>query len=98
MPKRELDALDAVLTLTAAERSAIATWWSTSAAAVERNEVPPGAGKFLIKASSEDPGLPVDVELTSVERAWGGQNTNRAWTAASTSAAESGAGTRSEKP
>src|SRR5664280_1233223 len=82
VPKRELDALDAVLTLTAAERSAIATWWSTSAAAVERNEVPPGAGKFLIKASSEDPGLPVDVELTSVERAWGGQNTNRAWTAA----------------
>ena len=98
VPKRELDALDAVLTLTAAERSAIATWWSTSAAAVERNEVPPGAGKFLIKASSEDPGLPVDVELTSVERAWGGQNTNRAWTAASTSAAESGAGTRSERP
>jgi len=98
VPKRELDALDAVLTLTAAERSAIATWWSTSAAAVERNEVPPGAGKFLIKASSEDPGLPLDVELTSVERAWGGQNTNRAWTAASTWAAESAAGTGSEMP
>ena len=84
VPKR---ALDAVLTLTAAERSAIATWWSTSAAAVERNEVPPGAGKFLIKGSSEDPGLPVDVELTSVEQAWGGQNTNRAKTAATWTAA-----------
>ena len=32
-----------------------------------------------IKSSSEDPGLPVDVVLTSVEREWGGQNTNKAW-------------------
>jgi hypothetical protein len=44
---------------------------------------PPGAGRFLIKPSSEDPGIPVDVVLTSVEREWGGQNTNRAWTQAS---------------
>ena len=79
MPRKELAALDAVVTLTDAERSAVQSWWSTSVAAVERNETPPGAGKFLIKSSSEDPGLPVDVVLTSVEREWGGQNTNKAW-------------------
>ena len=79
VPKKELNALDTVVTLTAAERRAIQDWWSTSVTAVERREVPPGAGKFLIKASSEDPGIPVDVVLTSAERAWGGQNTNKAW-------------------
>ena len=79
VPKKELDALDDVVTLTGAERSAIKEWWSTSVSALDRHEVPPGAGKFLIKASSEDPGIPVDVILTSAERAWGGQDTNRAW-------------------
>ena len=79
VPRKELAALDAVVTLTDAERSAVQSWWSTSVAAVERNETPPGAGKFLIKSSSEDPGLPVDVVLTTVERSWGGQNTNKAW-------------------
>ena len=43
--------------------------------------MPPGAGKFLIKPSSDDPGIAVEVVLTSSERAWGGQNTNRAWEA-----------------
>jgi hypothetical protein len=79
VPKKELIALDDVVTLTNAERSAIQSWWSTSVSAVERREVPPGAGKFLIKSSSEDPGIPIDVVLTSVEKAWGGQNTNEAW-------------------
>jgi hypothetical protein len=79
VPKKELAALDDVVTLTEAERSAIGSWWSTSVSAVERREVPPGAGKFLIKSSSEDPGIPVDVVLTSAEREWGGQNTNQAW-------------------
>ena len=79
VPKKELTALDAVVTLTNAEQAAIKEWWSTSVSAVERNEVPPGAGKFLIKSSSEDPGIPIDVVLTSVESEWGGQNTNKAW-------------------
>ncbi len=84
VPKKELTALDAVVTLTSAEQAAIKEWWSTSVTAIERNQTPPGAGKFLIKASSEDPGIPVDVVLTSVEREWGGQNTNQAWTHART--------------
>ncbi len=79
VPKKELTALDAVVTLTNAEQSALKEWWSISISAVERNEVPPGAGKFLIKSSSEDPGIPIDVVLTSAERAWGGQNTNQKW-------------------
>ena len=82
VPKKELTALDAVVTLTQAEQNAIREWWSTSVSALDRNEVPPGAGKFLIKSSSEDPGIPVDVILTSAETEWGGQNTNQAWSAA----------------
>ena len=78
-PRKELVALDQVVTLNNAERRAIQEWWSTSEALVERNEVPPGAGKFLLKASSETPGIPIQVVLSSVEKAWGGQNTNQAW-------------------
>ena len=95
VPKKELEALDQVVTLTGAERSAIQEWWSKSIAVIEENnaeearaiaagrkpvkKVPPGAGKFLIKPSSEEPGIPIDVVLTSVELNWGGQNTNQAW-------------------
>ena len=96
VPKKELDALDQVVTLTTAERTAIRSWWSTSVSAVERQEVPPGAGKFLIKASSEDPGIPVDVVLTTPEREWGGQNTNRAWTPRDAQRMEAGMAIMSE--
>ena len=68
-----------MVTLNNAERRAIQEWWSTSEALIERNEVPPGAGKFLLKASSETPGIPIQVVLSSVEKEWGGQNTNQAW-------------------
>jgi hypothetical protein len=78
-PRKELVALDQVVTLNNAERRAIQEWWSTSEALIERNEVPPGAGKFLLKASSETPGIPIQVVLSSVEKEWGGQNTNQAW-------------------
>ena len=86
VPKREIDALSAVMTLTEAEQCELRTWWSMYDAAARGDHAgdrPPGAGLFLIKPSSEDPGIPVDVVLTSVEREWGGQNTNRAWTQAS---------------
>jgi hypothetical protein len=86
VPKREIDALSAVMTLTEAEQCELRTWWSMYDAAARGDPAgdrPPGAGLFLIKPSSEDPGIPVDVVLTSVEREWGGQNTNRAWTQAS---------------
>jgi hypothetical protein len=34
---------------------------------------------FLIKTSADQPGIPVQVVLTSVEQAWGGQQTSRRW-------------------
>jgi hypothetical protein len=85
VPKREIDALSEVMTLTDAEQAELRTWWSMydAAARGDHSDRPPGAGLFLIKPSSEDPGIPVDIVLTSVEREWGGQNTNRAWTQAS---------------
>ncbi|MEO9240129.1 MAG: hypothetical protein ABI418_18785 [Jatrophihabitantaceae bacterium] len=84
--KKEIARLDDVVTLTGSERSEISRWWSISQAAMtepERDQdgrlirkPPPGAGKFLIKASAEEPGIPIDVTLTSVERDWGGQRTS----------------------
>ncbi len=79
VPRAEIDQLSRVMTLTGRETAALSAWWSTSAGFVEHRKVPPGAGKFLIKPSSDDPGIPVDVVLTSSELAWGGQNTNQAW-------------------
>lgn len=81
VPKKELIALGEVVSLTGAEQSRLREWWSTSTASLDRNEVPPGAGKFLIKSSSEEPGIPVDVILTSAEKSWGGQDTNKVWKA-----------------
>jgi hypothetical protein len=79
VPRKEIDTLADLMTLTATEQTALAQWWSMSQASLDENSVPPGAGKFLIKPSGDDPGIPVDVVLSSVEIAWGGQNTNRAW-------------------
>jgi hypothetical protein len=81
VPRAEIDQLSRVMTLTNREAAALSAWWSTSAGFIEHRDVPPGAGKFLIKPSSDDPGIAVEVVLTSSERAWGGQNTNRAWEA-----------------
>lgn len=84
--KKEIQRLDDIVTLTWAERRRLRRWWSISQAAMKTPQrdaqgrairtPPPGAGKFLIKASSEEPGIPFDVVLTSVERAWGGQQTS----------------------
>ena len=89
VPKKELDRLDELITLTSAERQAITSWYSISRdqlAEPQRDQhgrllrpPPPGAGKFLIKTSADQPGIPVQVVLTSVERAWGGQQTSRRW-------------------
>jgi len=79
VPRGELDHLRRVMTLTDRECAALGSWWSSAAGFIEHRDVPPGAGKFLINPSSDDPGIPVDVVLTASERAWGGQNTNKAW-------------------
>jgi hypothetical protein len=71
------------------EKQAVTSWWSISQEHLGEPErdssgrllrrPPPGAGKFLIKASGDQPGIPVDVFLTSVERTWGGQQTSSRW-------------------
>jgi hypothetical protein len=89
VPITELDRLERVLTFTDRERSMIRSWWSSRSAGSDAVEgerdaagnrvIPPGAGKFLIKPSADDPGIPVQVVLSSVEDEWGGQDTNSAW-------------------
>jgi hypothetical protein len=77
IPRQEVDALARVVTLTDTEQAALISW--SSSADLDPRSRPPGSGKFLIKHSPTEPGIPVDVILTPTERAWGGQNTNRAW-------------------
>jgi hypothetical protein len=89
VPKKELDRLDELITLTSSEQQAITSWYSISRehlAEPQRDQdgrllrpPPPGAGRFLIKTSADQPGIPVHVVLTSVEQAWGGQQTSRRW-------------------
>jgi hypothetical protein len=79
VPHKEVEALSDVMTLTQREKTALQEWWSMSQANLDQNSVPPGAGKFLLKPSGDDPGIPVDVILSSAEVQWGGQDTNRAW-------------------
>lgn len=89
VPKKELARLDELITLTSSEKHAITSWYSTSRerlAEPERDQhgrilrpPPPGAGRFLIKTSADQPGIPVHVVLTSVEQAWGGQQTSARW-------------------
>jgi hypothetical protein len=89
IPRKELDRLDELVTLTSRESNALTSWYSVSRdrlAEPERDadgrlqrRPPPGAGLFLIKTSADQPGIPVQVVLTSVEQAWGGQQTSRRW-------------------
>jgi len=89
VPKKELERLDELITLTSTEQQAITSWYSASRerlAEPQRDQAgrilrppPPGAGRFLIKTSADQPGIPVHVVLTSVEQAWGGQQTSARW-------------------
>ena len=77
IPRQEVEALGSVVTLTDTEAAELISWSSTSD--LDPRTRPPGSGKFLIKHSPTEPGIPVDVQLTPTELAWGGQNSNRAW-------------------
>lgn len=79
VPEAEIKALENLVTLTGEEKTALKSWWASGQGSLEPNVIAPGAGKFLIKPSADDPGIPVDVILSSVEVEWGGQNTNSAW-------------------
>jgi hypothetical protein len=77
IPRQEVEALAGVVTLTDTEAAELVSWSSTSD--LDPRTRPPGSGKFLIKHSPTEPGIPVDVLLTPAELAWGGQNSNLAW-------------------
>jgi hypothetical protein len=77
VPRQEVEALAGVVQLTDTEAAELISWSST--ADLDPRTRPPGSGKFLIKHSPTEPGIPVDVLLTPTELAWGGQNSNRAW-------------------
>jgi hypothetical protein len=77
VPRQEVEALAGVVSLTDTEAAELVSWSST--ADLDPRTRPPGSGKFLIKHSATEPGIPVDVLLTPTELAWGGQNSNRAW-------------------
>lgn len=77
VPRQEVDALAGVVTLTETEAAELVSWSSTPD--LDPRSRPPGSGKFLVKHSPTEPGIPVDVLLTPREVAWGGQNSNRAW-------------------
>jgi len=77
VPRQEVEALAGVVNLTDTEAAELVSWSST--ADLDPRTRPPGSGKFLIKHSPTEPGIPVDVMLTPTELSWGGQNSNLAW-------------------
>ena len=77
IPAQEVEALAGVVTLTDSETAELISW--SSASDLDPRARPPGSGKFLIKHSPTEPGIPVDVMLTPSEISWGGQNSNLAW-------------------
>jgi hypothetical protein len=79
IPRQEVEVLAGVVTLTESEAAQLVSW--SSAHDLDPRTRPPGSGKFLIKHSPTEPGIPVDVMLTPTEVEWGGQNSNRAWEA-----------------
>ncbi len=79
LPSSEVDELQEVVKFTREERTMITEWstppsWGSGA----DHDVQPGVGKFLIKVGQR-PGVPVQVQLTSVERTSDVHNTNKRW-------------------
>ena len=80
VPRDEVDYLRRVMTLTDRERATLGAWWSSAAGFLEHRDVPSRRrASSSSNRAQDDPGIPVDVVLTASERAWGGQNTNKAW-------------------
>lgn len=78
LPEREMELLTRVVRLSDVERERLTSWSSPGAwnRELQRQEPPPGRGKFLIKVGGR-PGVPVQVMLTPSERALA--TSNRRW-------------------
>lgn len=69
LPAAEMPKLTAAIPLSRAEQDLLISWqdppaWESGA---NQDAVPPGRGKFLVKVGGR-PGIPIDVQLTDVER------------------------------
>lgn len=78
LPRDEVDRLRSVAAFSDAEADLMTSWTTPPAWDPRSGEeaTPPGRGKFLVKVGDR-PGIPVQVQLTSVERAV--NDTNRLW-------------------
>ena len=78
LPRKEMDRLTRVVSMTEAEQSLLESWnaGATYDPTSGRQTRPPGQGKFLLKAGS-DAGWPFEVQLTQPEIAL--SNTNARW-------------------
>jgi hypothetical protein len=78
LPAAEMPLLTSAIPLSRAEQDMLIGWqdppaWDPTAG---REAEPPGRGKFLVKVGGR-PGIPVDIQLTSVERST--NDTNKRW-------------------
>ena len=78
LPAAEMPQLTAAVPFSEAEQELLIGWqdppaWDPSTG---REAEPPGRGKFLVKVGGR-PGIPVDVQLTSIEKSI--NDTNRLW-------------------
>ena len=87
LPGAEMPLLTSAVALSQAEQDTLTSWQDPPAwdASSGREAEPPGRGKFLIKVGGR-PGIPVRVELTSVELTV--NDTNKLWHTASRSGRE----------
>jgi hypothetical protein len=76
LPDQELDVLNKVVPISEAERKLCVSW--NSPETLQRNDVPPGRGKFILKVGQRA-GIPLEVKFTEVERLSGVHNTNKRW-------------------
>lgn len=80
LPGAEMELLTQVVPLSRAEQSLLATWQEPPSWDPETGQEtsPPGLGNFLIKVGAR-PGIPLQVQLTAVEREFDVHDTNVLW-------------------
>lgn len=83
LSQAEMPLLNSAIRLSKAEENLLVSWQDPPAWDSRGNDAaPPGRGKFLIKVGGR-PGIPIDVQLTSVEASAGINDTNKLWHQAS---------------
>jgi hypothetical protein len=80
LPESEFELLEGVVRFSRAEKDDLTSWTDPPAwdAAANREAPPPGRGKFLIKVGGR-PGIPLRVDMTTVETDLRLNDTNKLW-------------------